>query len=153
MIHNNLPSFKQALASHGRLLGLDVGEKTIGLAMSDGLRMIATPLKVIARTRFTAEAAALKEIFTQFEISGLVIGWPVNMNGTEGPRCQSTRQFAKNLSAQLPIPMLLWDERMSTMAANNSMLEADLSRAKRAERVDKVAASLILQSALDGLGR
>lgn len=152
-IEMNVLTFKQTLPKEGRLLGLDVGEKTIGLAVSDSLRMVASPLQVVKRSRFQAEAQALKAIYEEFELAGLVIGWPVNMNGTEGPRCQSTKQFAKNLSAHLPIPMLMWDERMSTMAAHNSMLEADLSRQKRAERVDKVAASLILQGALDAISR
>lgn len=153
MLLASLTEFRAALPPHTRLLGLDVGEKTIGLALSDVMRSIASPLETIRRTKFTKDLEALKKIVKDFAIAGLVIGYPVNMNGTEGPRCQSIRQFAKNLDAPLALPMMLWDERMSTMAVERAMLEADMSRQKRAENVDKLAAAYILQGALDGMGR
>lgn len=135
-----------------RLLGLDVGEKTIGLALSDVGRMIATPYKTITRGKFSKDAAELQDIIKQQNVGGLVIGYPVNMDGSEGPRCQSIRQFARSLSEKTPLPMLLFDERMSTMAVTRTMMDADLSRARRAELVDKMAASYILQGVLDILG-
>ncbi len=139
--------------THERLLGLDVGEKTIGLALSDIGRMIATPFKTISRTKFSKDAEALTAIIKEYKVGGLVVGYPVNMDGTEGPRCQSVRQFVKNLDEKITMPMLLFDERMSTMAVTRTMLDADLSRARRAALVDKLAASYILQGALDMLGQ
>jgi putative Holliday junction resolvase len=139
------------LAKDQRLLGLDVGEKTIGLALSDVSRMIATPYKTIERGKFTKDAETLLAIVKEYNVGGLVLGYPINMDGSEGPRCQSVRQFARNLSAKIVLPMLLMDERMSTMAVTRTMLDADLSRARRAELVDKMAASYILQGALDAL--
>lgn len=141
------------LPARSRLLGLDVGEKTIGLALSDDRRTIATPMETIRRSKFTKDAQTLKAICDKHEVGGLVLGYPVNMDGSHGPRTQSTRQFAVNLEAHLPLPVVLWDERMSTMAVTRTMLEADLSRARRAELVDKMAASYILQGALDYLNR
>ena len=134
-----------------RLLGLDVGEKTIGLALSDVGRMIATPYKTIVRSKFSKDAAMLETIIGEQNAGGLVVGYPINMDGSEGPRCQSIRQFARNLSEKISLPMLLADERMSTMAVTRTMLDADLSRARRAELVDKMAASYILQGVLDML--
>lgn len=136
-----------------RLLGLDVGEKTIGLALSDVGRMIATPFKTINRGKFSKDADELLAIIKTQNVGGLVIGYPVNMDGTEGPRCQSIRQFARNLSEKTALPLLLSDERMSTMAVTRTMMDADLSRQRRAELVDKMAASYILQGVLDILGK
>ena len=134
-----------------RLLGLDVGEKTIGLALSDFSRMIATPFNTIERSKFAKDAQTLVSVIAEHKVAALVLGYPVNMDGREGPRCQSIRQFARNLTEKIDIPMLLSDERMSTMAVTRTMLDADLSRARRAELVDKLAASYILQGALDTL--
>lgn len=136
-----------------RLLGLDVGEKTIGLALSDVGRMIATPYKTIERSKFSKDAEALLAVIQEHKIGGLVIGYPLNMDGTEGPRCQSIRQFVRNLEAKVTLPMLFADERMSTMNVTTAMLEADLSRKRRAELVDKMAASYLLQGVLDRLGK
>ncbi len=136
-------------ANNQRLLGLDVGEKTIGLALSDISRMIATPYKTIERGKFSKDAIELNNIIQAYNIGGLVIGYPINMDGSEGPRCQSIRQFVKNLGEKMTLPMLLSDERMSTMAVTRTMMDADLSRARRAELVDKMAASYILQGVLD----
>lgn len=132
-----------------RLLGLDVGSKTIGLALSDSNRTVATPLETIRRTKFTKDAEHLFSLIDEHRIGALVIGLPVNMNGTEGPRCQSVRQFAANLLKLRNIPIVFWDERWSTAAAERALLEADASRRKRADVIDKVAASYILQGALD----
>lgn len=134
-----------------RLAGLDVGEKTIGLALSDGMHSIATPHSTLMRGKFSKDAEVLKQLVEKENIAVLVLGYPINMDGSEGPRCQSIRQFARNLEKIIPLPMLLWDERMSTMAVTRVMLEADLSRARRAEVVDKLAASYILQGVLDRL--
>lgn len=147
-----ISAIKDLNATAGRLLGLDVGEKTIGLALSDISRIIATPYKTIIRSKFSKDAAELKSIIEEHKIAGLVIGYPVNMDGSEGPRCQGLRQFTRNLSEKLELPMLLFDERMSTMAVTRTMLDADLSRSRRAELVDKMAASYILQGILDILG-
>ena|ERR1700722_9966230 len=137
----------------GRLLGCDVGEKTIGLALSDTQRKIATPFQVIHRTQWRKDSEILLKIIKEHHIAGVVVGFPLNMNGSEGPRCQSTRQFAANLLSLHDLPVCLWDERLSTFAVTRTLLEADLSRAKRREVVDKVAASYILQGFLDALGR
>lgn len=134
-----------------RLLGLDVGTKTIGLALSDTGWTVATPLETIRRTKFTKDAERLFALVDEHKVGALVIGLPVNMNGTEGPRCQSVRQFAANLLKLRDIPVVLWDERWSTAAAERALLEADASRRKRAAVIDKVAASYILQGALDRL--
>ena len=142
--------FTASLPAHSRLLGLDVGDKTIGLALSDALRTIATPYDTIRRSKFTKDAETLATIISEQKIGGLVIGYPVNMDGSEGPRCQSTRTFVSNLQKTISLPMLLWDERMSTMAVQRMMTdEADMSRARRAELVDKLAASYMLQGFLD----
>ena len=140
---------KAALPAGTVLLGLDLGEKTIGLAVSDGTLMIATPIDTIRRTKFTADAARLAEIIEQRGVGGLVIGLPVNMDGSEGPRCQSVRQFAANLLERIDMPVAFWDERMSTAAVTRTLLDADMSRKRRAEVVDKMAAAYILQGALD----
>ena len=132
-----------------RLLGLDLGAKTIGLALSDVLRRIASPLETIRRTKFRADAARLLEVASQHGVGGLVIGLPVNFNNSEGPRAQSTRAFARGLALLTDLPMTFWDERLSTAAAERALLEADASRKRRAELVDKMAAAFILQGALD----
>ncbi len=132
-----------------RLLGLDVGTKTIGLALSDVQRCVASPLETIRRTKFTADAKRLLEIAAEQGVAALVIGLPVNLDGSEGPRAQSVRGFVRNLRALTDMPMAFWDERMSTIAAQRALMEADLSRKRRAELVDKTAAALILQGALD----
>lgn len=143
--------FAAALPPRARLLGLDVGEKTIGLALSDATRTVASPYETIARSKFAKDMETLKVVIEKQQVAGLVIGYPVNMDGSLGPRAQSTRTFAANLGKHIALPMLLWDERLSTMAALRVMLEADLSRSRRAELVDKLAASYMLQGFLDSI--
>ena len=135
----------------GKLLGLDLGTKTIGIAVSDGMRYSATPLETIQRTKFTADAARLLELIAENAAVALVLGLPLNMDGSEGPRVQSTRAFARNLAQKTPVPMFFWDERLSTSAVTRMLIEADTRRDKRAEVVDKLAASYILQGFLDRL--
>ncbi len=135
----------------GPLMGLDLGTKTIGVAVSDGLRMTATALETVRRTRFSADAARLTEIIAGRGIAAVVLGLPRNMDGSEGPRCQSTRAFARNLAARIAQPIAFWDERLSTVAAERALLAADSSRKRRREVIDKVAAAFILQGALDRL--
>jgi putative Holliday junction resolvase len=135
---------------HGRLLGLDVGTKTIGLATCDAGWSFATPAETIRRTKFTDDLEKLKAIAARHSIAGLVVGLPLNMDGTDSPRTQSVRAFARNL-APLALPILLWDERWSTVAVERAMIEADMSRARRAEKVDAHAAAHILQGAIDAL--
>ncbi len=136
-----------------RLLGLDVGTKTIGVALSDSGRAIASPHSTIRRRKFAQDAEALAEIIAANDVGGAIVGLPVNMNGSEGPRCQSVRQFAANLGAKLALDVAFWDERLSTVAATRTLIEADMSRQRRADVVDKVAAAYILQGALDFLSR
>lgn len=136
-----------------RLLGLDIGDKTVGLATGEPAIGIAMPLETIRRTKFTADAERLFALIDEREIGALVIGLPFNMDGSEGPRCQSVRQFAANLLALRDIPITFWDERLSTAAVTRAMIEADVSRGKRAAAVDKLAAAYILQGALDFLRR
>lgn len=143
--------FSQALPSHCRVLALDVGEKTIGLALSDTLRRVASPYDTIRRGKFAKDAESLQRIIKEQNVGGLVIGYPVNMDGSKGPRTQSTRTFAANLGKLIGLPMLLWDERMTTMAVERVMLGADLSRKRRGELVDKLAASYMLQGFLDSI--
>ena len=134
-----------------RLAGLDLGTKTVGIAISDlGLR-IATPFHTIRRTKFSKDAAELLALCAREKVGGLVLGLPKNMNNTEGPRAQATRAFVRNLAPLTALPIVLWDERLSTAAAERAMLEADLSRRKRAEKIDAAAAAFILQGALDRL--
>ena len=142
---------KSALGARTRLLGLDLGEKTIGIAVSDPGQTIATPVETIKRTKFSHDAARLLELADGREIGGLVIGLPVNMDGSEGAKCQSVRQFAANLGELTALPIAFWDERLSTVAVTRTLLEADASRAKRSQVVDKLAATFILQGALDRL--
>ena len=146
-----LSEFNASLPPRGRVMALDVGEKTIGIALSDATRMIASPDFTIARRKWSDDAKALTETIASHDVCGIVIGYPVNMDGSLGPRAQSMRGFARRLQEIAPLPMLLWDERMSTMAVNRLMIEGDLSRARRAELVDKLAAGYILQGVLDGL--
>ncbi|MGL4729708.1 MAG: Holliday junction resolvase RuvX [Bosea sp. (in: a-proteobacteria)] len=141
------------LPRHARLLGLDLGTKTIGLALSDVERCIATPLETIKRVKFTPDVKAMLALAAKFEVAALIIGLPINMDGTEGPRAQSTRAFVRNLVPLTELPIIFQDERMSTQAVTRALLEADASRAKRAEVVDKMAAAYILQGALDRLSR
>lgn len=142
-----------ALPPSGKLLGLDLGTKTIGIAVSDALRMTATPLETIKRTKFGKDANEIDRLIADNNPVGIVLGLPLNMDGSEGPRAQSTRAFARNLSARISIPITFWDERLSTSAVTRTLIEADVSRAKRAKVVDKLAASFILQGALDRLRR
>ncbi len=151
MVHEEFSDFAAALPDTGALAGLDLGDKTIGVAVSDGMRGIATPLETIRRRKFTLDAAHLDGIVTQRTLCGLVLGLPRNMDGTEGPRCQSTRAFARNLARSFDLPIGFWDERLSTVAAERALLEADTSRRRRAEVIDHVAAGYILQGALDRL--
>ncbi len=136
-----------------RLMGLDVGAKTIGIAFSDVRRVVATPRETIRRSKFTRDAETLRRLIEANDVGGLVIGLPINMDGSEGPRCQSVRQFAANLLATIDIPVVFWDERLSTVAAERALIEADVSRKRRAEVVDKMAAAYILQGALDRMAR
>ena len=142
-----------ALADKGKLMGLDLGTKTIGVAISDALRMTASPVETIKRIKFTQDAERLAKLVPDNNVTGIVVGLPLNMDGTEGPRAQSTRAFVRNLKQKIDLPIVFWDERLSTMAVTRTMLEADLSRARQAEVVDKLAASYILQGALDRLRR
>ena len=136
-----------------RLAGLDLGTKTIGIALSDpGLRL-ATPLRTIRRTKFAADAAELLSVCARENVGGLVLGLPINMNNTEGPRAQATRAFLRSLAPLTTLPVVLWDERLSTAAAERAMIEMDVSRRKRAEKIDAAAAAFILQGALDRLTR
>ena len=151
MIHAEIADFAASLPPVGAIAGLDLGTKTIGVAVSDGLRSIATPLTVIRRTKFTADASALLALIAERAIAGIVLGLPRNMDGSEGPRAQSTRAFARNLARLTPLPIGFWDERLSTVAAERILLEGDTSRARRAELIDQVAAGLILQGFLDRL--
>lgn len=151
MIHEDMADFAAALPQVGALAGLDLGTKTIGVAVSDGLRQVASPLTVIKRRKFTLDAEDLLRIVTERGLSGLVLGLPRNMDGSEGPRAQSTRAFARNLSRLTDLPIGFWDERLSTVAAERALLEADTSRRRRAEVIDQVAAGYILQGALDRL--
>lgn len=146
-----IQTLQDIAATTGPLLGLDPGTKTLGLAISDRTRLIATPLKTIRRTKFTPDAADLLVTYDSNEAVGLIIGLPMNMNGTAGPRVQSVKDFANNLLKLRDLPILFWDERLSTMAVTRGMIEADMSRKKRAENVDKLAAGYILQGVLDRL--
>ena len=147
----SVSELKAGLKTGQRLLGMDPGTKTIGLALSDTMLIVATPLETLKRTKFKNDVARIQEIVDKENIGGFVIGWPVNMDGTEGPRCQSVRSFSDNLSEKIDLPQALWDERLSTAAVERTFLEADSSRAKRKQVVDKMAAAYILQGALHAL--
>ncbi len=152
MIVDTMRELAEAAGRGRRLMGLDVGSKTIGLALSDPSLTVATPMDTIRRRKFTRDAEELIDIFERLSVGGLVVGLPVSMDGTEGPACQSVRQFGANLSAKTDLPMAFWDERLSTSAVERVLTgEADLSRGRRAELVDKMAAAYILQGALDSL--
>jgi putative Holliday junction resolvase len=142
-------AFGACLARGQRLIGIDIGSDTLGLALSDVERMVATGLTTIRRTRFRRDAEALLGLVAKHMVGGLVLGLPVHLDGNEGSRAQATRAFARNLARLTPLPMLLWDERMTTVAAERALLEADTSRKRRAALIDQVAATLILQTALD----
>ncbi|KAF0676697.1 Holliday junction resolvase RuvX [Profundibacterium mesophilum] len=153
MIHDRIEDFAAALPPRRALAGLDLGTETIGLAVSDTFLSVATPLMTVKRRKFTLDA---QELMTQFEsrmIGGVVLGLPRNMDGSEGPRAQSTRAFARNLAGMTDLVITFWDERLSTVAAERALLEADTSRRRRAEVIDHVAAAYILQGALDRLAR
>ncbi|MGV6848873.1 MAG: Holliday junction resolvase RuvX [Marinibacterium sp.] len=151
MIVDAVEDFAAALSGIGALAGLDLGDKTIGVAVSDTFRGTSTPLITIRRRKFTADADALLTLLDERDIRGIVLGLPRNMDGSEGPRCQSTRAFARNLTARTDLPITFWDERLSTVAAERALLEADTSRKRRAEVIDHVAAGYILQGLLDRL--
>jgi len=151
LITDDIAEFADALPRNRALLGLDLGTKTLGVAASDLRRSVASPVETIRRTKFTADATALLALSDGREAAGFVLGLPRNMDGSEGPRCQSTRAFARNLSKLTDLPITFWDERLSTVAVERTLLEADSSRKRRAEVVDKMAAAYILQGALDRL--
>ena len=151
MIFDSFDDFAAALPPMVALLGLDLGDKTIGVAVSDRIGAVATPLETIRRKKFTPDAERLLAIAQDREAGGLLLGLPRNMDGSEGPRCQSTRAFARNLARMTDLPIGFWDERLSSVAAERALLEADTSRKRRAELIDHVAASYILQGALDRL--
>jgi putative holliday junction resolvase len=150
-IHETIEAFAAALPPSGAVAGLDLGDKTIGVALSDLRRMVATPVSVIRREKFTVDAAALLALLTSRGATAILLGLPRNMDGSEGPRAQSTRAFARNLARLTPLPIGFWDERLSTVAAERALLEADTSRKRRKEVIDQVAAGYILQGALDRL--
>jgi putative Holliday junction resolvase len=150
MISANLSEYRDSLPEGGRLLGLDVGTRTIGTALCDSGWTIATPNETIVRAKFTADLARLRALAEAQTVAGIVMGLPLNLDGSESPRTQSVRAFARNL-APLDLPILLWDERWSTMAVTRTLIDADASRARRAELVDKMAAAYILQGAIDAL--
>jgi len=139
----------EAFGAKGALFGLDLGEKTIGIAVCDPDRMVATPVETIRRVKFTQDANRLAELAEERAVIGVVLGLPLNMDGSEGPRAQSTRAFARNLERILPLPAAFWDERLSTTAVERDMIGLDESRAKRAARIDESAAAFILQGAID----
>jgi putative Holliday junction resolvase len=148
-LDQELLAFMDSMARGARLFGIDLGTKTIGIAMSDVERSIATPLETIKRVKFTPDVGKVRALAERFGVGGIVMGLPLNMDGTEGPRSQATRAFVRNMKPILPLPVLFWDERLTTVAATRMLVDADTSRAKRAEVIDKVAASYILQGALD----
>lgn len=147
----SLEQLAPLLPEKGRLMGLDVGTKTIGLALSDTSRTVATPLETIRRKKFTEDAGQLLDLALRNEAAALVVGLPLNMDGSEGPRVQSTRAFVRNLGPLTDLPIVFWDERLSTVAVERTLLEADASRKRRGEVIDKMAATYILQGALDRL--
>ena len=147
----DIEALHDSLAPGARLLGFDLGEKTIGLALSDTLRSIATPMETLPRGKFSNDAAKIEKIIADQNVGGLVIGLPLNMDGSDGPSAQSARAFARNFAARSNLPIVLQDERLSTAAVNRTLLDADASRRRRSEVVDKRAAAYILQGALDRL--
>lgn len=152
MLFHDKTAYRAAMPLKGPLLGLDVGTKTLGLAECDALWRVASPLKTLHRTKWKADIQVLEKIVQTHDIQGFVVGWPLLMNGDEGPRCHSTLQVARNLLERIPKPCLLWDERLSTQACENVLeKKADLTRQKRAKVIDAVAAAWILGSALDAM--
>ena len=151
MIYEDVSEFANKLHSNNSLIGLDLGTKTIGVAVSDTILSVATPIKTIKRKKFSADADQLLGIISIKNCCGVVVGLPKNMDGSEGPRAQSTRAFARNFSAKTQLPITFWDERLSTVAAEKALLEADTTRKRRAEVIDHVAAAYILQGFLDRL--
>ena len=151
MITDKPAEFREALPERGRLVGLDVGTRTIGIAFCDSQWTIASPAGLMRRGKFAADLAGLRELVADQHLRGIVVGLPLNLDGSDSPRTQSVRAFARNL-APLGLPLLLWDERWSTQAVTRALIDADASRARRAELVDKLAAAYILQGAIDALG-
>jgi putative Holliday junction resolvase len=149
----SIENLKAALLPNARLVGLDLGEKTIGIALSDTRLTIATPMETFRRGKFSVDAVKLDKIIAEQNVGGLVVGLPLNMDGTDGPSAQSARAFARNFAARSPLAILMWDERLSTAAVTRTLLDADASRKRRGEVVDKMAAAYILQGALDRLRR
>ncbi len=141
------------LSSEARLLGLDLGTKTIGMALSDVTRSVATPYRTLQRIKFTHDAEAIAAAIAEYGVGAIVLGLPINLDGSEGPRAQSTRAFARNLASRIAVPIVLWDERLSTQAVERHLIEAGASRKRRAEVIDRMAAAYILQGALDRLKR
>jgi putative Holliday junction resolvase len=148
-----LEDVAESLKPGERLMGIDLGSKTIGIAISDVTRQIATPVETLARSKFSSDAAQILAFAAREKVGAIILGLPVNMDGTEGPRAQSTRAFARNLAKLSPLPVIFWDERLSTSAVERMLIDSDRSRARRREIVDKLAAAYILQGALDRLSR
>ncbi len=151
MIYDDILEFSTSLPPNGPIAGLDLGTVTIGVAISDRRRGVASPVETIRRKKFTIDAQKLLDLLKSREAHGIVLGMPMNMDGSEGPRCQATRAFARNLEKLTDLPITYWDERLSTVAAERALLEADTSRKRRSEVIDHVAAGFILQGALDRL--
>ncbi len=149
----DIGGLKAAIAPGARLLGLDLGEKTIGIALSDTRLTVATPMETLKRGKFAADAVKLDKIIAEQTVGGLVVGLPLNMDGSDGPSAQSARAFARNWAARSSLPILMWDERLSTAAVTRTLIDADASRKRRGEVVDKMAAAYILQGALERLRR
>ncbi len=152
MIFNDLDNFSRIVSNNLPLIGIDYGQKKIGISVSDIRQCVATSRGVYIRGKFSELSQSIRRIVESEKICGIVLGLPLNMDGSEGRRCQSTREFAKNLYKSLEIPIVFWDERLSTIAAERTLLAADLSRKRRSQIVDKVASTIILQGALDRLG-
>jgi len=152
-VTQDVVAFAALLPPAARLIGIDGGTTTLGLALSDISRMIASPLETITRTKFKADAARLLTLVAEHNVGGLVLGLPINMDGSEGPRAQATRALARNLNALTSVPILLWDERLTTAQAERMLIAADTTRKRRDEVIDKLAATLILQGAIDRLRR
>ncbi len=150
-VHDSVGEFAAAIPPVGALIGLDLGTVTVGIAVSDPMRQVASPLRTLKRQQFGKTADALDAVIAERGIAGMVLGLPLNMDGSEGPRAQATRAFARNFSRRSDLPIGFWDERLSTVAAERALLEADTSRKRRAEVIDHVAASYILQGMLDRL--
>jgi putative Holliday junction resolvase len=151
MIHEEVSAFENTIQPNHSLIGLDLGTKTIGVAVSDTILSVATPIKTIKRKKFSIDAELLLGVISNKSCCGVIIGLPKNMDGSEGPRAQSTRAFARNFSVKTNLPITFWDERLSTVAAEKALLEADTTRKRRAEVIDHVAAAYILQGFLDRL--